>query len=107
MSFDNPADHPKASPEGARREELEKELEQMRAKLQCAVAWDSLQKKAYTAALYHDINYLDLPEYKDRRLLQDAKGLRPDRAVAFYVQWCRQVEHGIEAAVRRKQFRKV
>jgi len=63
-----------------------------------------LLEHAYEALLYHRINYRDLPEYKDSRLLDEARKLEPSRASSKYLLWIERVYNAVDAAIRRKQF---
>jgi hypothetical protein len=60
---------------------------------------------AYDAHLYHAINYRDLPEYKDTEWLDEGYKLEPLAGRSLILRWLTRLEHGIEAAIRRKQFK--
>ena len=72
-----------------------------------AQAYVHLCEKAYDALLYHGINYRDTPEYKDQTLLDDARKVVIAQGRVKVMLWLERVEHGIEAAIRRKTFKRV
>ncbi len=76
-------------------------------RLLMAQAYIHLWEKAYDALLYHSINYRDLPEYQDQTLLDDARRVVVLQGRQKVLLWIERVEHGIEAAIRRKTFHRV
>lgn len=72
-----------------------------------AQAFAQMLIKAYDALLHHSINFRNLPEYKDQTLLLAAEKLVLLEGRNKYLLWIERVEHGIDAAIRRKTFRQV
>ena len=70
-------------------------------------AFAQMLDRAFDALLYHQINYRDLPEWKDTRLLEEAQQVTLSRGHARYIEWIKRVESGIRAAINRKGMRKV
>lgn len=70
-----------------------------------AQAFAQMLLKAYDALLHFQINYRELPAYKDQALLEEAKELVITEGRNRYLLWIERICNGIDAAVRRKQFR--
>lgn len=81
--------------------------EVLRVRLTMAQAFAQMMLRAFDALLHYDVNYRDLPEYKDTQLLDDAARLPLQRGQESYIEWMRRIENGIKAAIQRKLFRKV
>jgi hypothetical protein len=76
-------------------------------RLALAQAFHSMWIRAYDALLHHQVNVRDLPEYKDSKLLDKALESDLEKGQGLIVDYLKKVESGINAAVRRKSFRKV
>lgn len=79
----------------------------IRARLLMLVAYANMVDEAYDALVNHGVNYRELPDYKDRRLLERAERFPLNQGAALYVQWMGKLVSSIRAAVKRTTFRKV
>lgn len=70
-----------------------------------ANAATEMYRRAYDALLHHGINFMSLPEYKNDTLLDEADKLVIQEGRSKYLLWIERVCNGIDAAVRRKQFK--
>lgn len=86
---------------------VEERLRVNSVRLTLASAYIQMQRKGHFALVHHGINYHSLPEYMDQSRIEDSKDLSLWLAAEGCIEWCRRVEHGIEAAIKRKSFRKV
>lgn len=78
--------------------------EMLAARLQMAQAFSVMLLRAYDALLHFEINYRDLPAYKDQTLLEEGEKLIVAEGCHKYLLWIERLDHDIDAAVRRKQF---
>lgn len=74
-------------------------------RLMMAHAYCKMYERGYDALLAFGINFRSLPEYKDSTLLDEADKLVITEGRNKYLLWIERVCNGIDAAVRRKQFR--
>ena len=81
--------------------------EVVRIRLSMAQAFVQLLQQAYDALLHYGINYKELPAYKDQRLLDDASKLPLRRGQEAYISWITRVGSDINAAIRRKLFKRL
>lgn len=72
-----------------------------------AQALDHMRVKAFDALLYYGVNYQTLPEFRDRTLMDEAERLTILQGRQKYLLWLERLEHGIDAAIRRKTFHHV
>lgn len=70
-------------------------------------AFAQMLDRAFDALLHHQVNYRELPEWKDRRLLDEAESLPLTRGQERYIEWIKRVESGIRAAINRKLMKRV
>ena len=85
----------------------EERLRVSNVRLMLAQVYLKMKRKAYDALLHHGINFRELRAFKDQTLLEDARNLTLARGQEAYIEWCRRVEHDIDAAITRKSFRRV
>lgn len=88
-------------------QELRKELHVARVRIQLAQTFVDLVLYAYDALLSHSINYRNLPEWKDRTLMDRAAKEELSLGQSSMIEWMRRVKHGIRAAIARKGMRQV
>lgn len=81
----------------------------LQTRLRLAQAFNTFMQTAYDALLHYQINYRNLPEYKDSELLDDAlgNGVSVDKGEGKIMQWIERATKGISAAIRRKSFRRL
>lgn len=85
---------------------LREENQNLGIRLSLSRAFVGVMQAGYNALLHYGVNFQDLPEYRDDKLLDEADeaaDLKQGRSK--YMQWIIRVEHAIAAAVRRKQWR--
>jgi hypothetical protein len=70
-------------------------------------AFAQMLERAFDALLHHGVNYRDLPEWKDHRLLDEAERLPLTRGQERYIEWIKRLESGIRAAIHRKGMKTV
>ena len=87
--------------------DLQDHVEELEARLTVAQALINLLLRAYDALLYHKVNYRDLPEYKDDVALDRARKMGMSKAKITMLNWLARADRGIQAAVRRKQFKRM
>ncbi len=85
--------------------QLQKSNTEMSTKLGLAYAFIDMLRKGYDALLYHSINYQSLPEYKHDSPLDDLTKKPLDQVNVEAMNWMQRVKSGIEAAIRRKNFK--
>jgi hypothetical protein len=88
-------------------EDLQNKNRILQVRLVLAQGFVGLLQKAYDALLHYGVNFRDLPEYKDDKVLEDASKMEVTEGRNIIVTWMGKVESAISAAVRRKQFRTV
>ena len=88
-------------------QEKDAELKLLRVRFQLLSGFVDLLRYAYSALLHHDVNYQDLPAYKNETLLDEARKLPMSRGSDKFVEWMARVKHDIRAAINRKGFRKI
>ena len=82
--------------------------ETLSVRLTLAQAWVGFLLKAYDALLYHRINYRDLPEIKDTRMLDDATKQKDIRfGQVKIMDYLKRGENAILAKVRRKGIKEI
>lgn len=81
--------------------------EVLRVRISLAQAFAQMITKGYDALLHYGINFRDLPEYRDSKLIDEGSRLSLLRGQEKYMEWMKRVENGIRAAINRKTFRKV
>ena len=85
--------------------ELSKDNRELKTKLTILYAFIDLLRRGYDALLHFGVNYQSLPEYKRDAPLDRLEGKPLDQARNEAVSWIGGVISGIDAAVRRKQFK--
>lgn len=84
----------------------EKESEQdIRARVGTYMAFTQVLLKGYHALKNYGVDFMALPEWKEDSVLDEARKMKPVPGQALMVGWITRLEHGIEAAVRRKSLR--
>lgn len=78
--------------------------------LSIAQAWVQFFIKAYDALLHHNINYRQLPEFKDpkglmRGAMNDAESM--EKGQSKFLEYLENLGSAIDAAIRRAGFKKV
>lgn len=92
-------------PKGMLMARLTRENRELGAKLNIAYAFIDTLRAGYDALLNFGINYQSLPEYKQDSPLDDL-GKKPlEEVKVTSIAWLARVKSGIEAAIRRKNFR--
>lgn len=81
--------------------------EAIRARLLAARGYGQMMDQAYDALLHHNVNYRNLPEFKDQRLVEEAAKLPPPRSADRYLLWMERLTNAIRAAVRRAGFKRI
>jgi hypothetical protein len=85
--------------------EVRKDVETLGVRLTLAQAWVGFLHFAYDALLYHGVNYRTLREYVNSTDLDDAQKLPVTQARDKITGWLGRLQSGINAAVRRKNFK--
>jgi hypothetical protein len=84
---------------------LTEESKALSNKLNIAYAFIELLRTGFDALLYHNINYQTLPEYKTDSPLNDLEKRPLPEVKVRALRWMAMVKNGIDAAVRRKNFK--
>lgn len=79
--------------------------EDIRARVGTYMYFSQVILKAYSALKNYGVDFEALPEWKDDATLDEARKLKPVPAQQVVVAWLSRLESGIDAAIRRKQFR--
>lgn len=74
-------------------------------RLSLAQALVQMWIKAFDALLVHGVNVRKLPEFNNTADLDEANKLPISKGRALLVRWIGRVESGIDAAIRRKNFK--
>lgn len=80
-------------------------LEVAEGRLVMLRATQAMWSQGYDALLHHGVNFKNLPEYKDTKLLDGADKLSFKDGMQLILQWIELVSHEITAVIRRKGFR--
>lgn len=81
--------------------------DKVEGRLRMARAWVGMLTNAYNAFKTHGVDLHALPEYKDTTLLTIADQQSFKDGMQSVFAYLERVEHGIRAAVNRKQFKRV
>lgn len=93
-------DDTNVAPEDAERRDLE-------ARLTVAEALVKFLLRAFNAFRSYSVDFTSLPEWNNTEDLDKARRLTPQRGMELTIKWLAKLEHGLTAAIRRKQFRDV
>lgn len=79
--------------------------EDLHARLLGAQALGHFLLRAYEAYRTHRVDFMALPEWSNKTMLEEAKTLRPHHAQSKIVLWFERLENALTAALRRKSMR--
>ncbi|MBK1871554.1 hypothetical protein [Taklimakanibacter albus] len=84
---------------------LQKTNTELSTKLNLAYAFIDMLRRGYDALLHYSINYQSLPEYTNDSPLDDLSKKPLAQVHMEAMNWMQRVKSGIDAAVRRKNFK--
>lgn len=75
------------------------------ARIMGAQALNQFLMRAYSVMRSYEVDFMELPEWKDQSTIDKALKLKPRAAQELIIAYISRLENALSAAVRRKQFR--